>query len=223
MRSTGEDEVGGVADEQGAGALHPAFAAFARVASALGTSTGPDDLLRVVAREVVALVGVRRCSIHLRGQEAGLFHGCIGHADDQSIDEYVKRTIAGIPADGVTLELLRTKRPVIVANARTDPRVIQSTVRFWNIRSMLVVPMVLEDEVIGIIHLDDMDRAHVFSPADVELASAFADLAAVAVDHARGCSRSGSSSRRPSARSRRCGAPPRSRTGSPSSCSPGPR
>lgn len=163
----------------------PAFAAFARVTSALETSASLDDLLRVVAHEVVALVGVRRCSIHLRGERAGLFHGCVGHAGDQSIDEYVKRTMAGIPADGVTLEMLRTKRPVIVANAHTDPRIIQSTVRFWNLHSMMAVPMVFEDEVVGIIHLDDIDEAHVFSPADAELASAFAHLAAVAVDHVR--------------------------------------
>jgi sugar diacid utilization regulator len=163
----------------------PAFAAFARVTSALETAASLDDLLRVIAREVVGLVGVRRCSIHLRGERAGLFHGCVGHDEDQAIDEYVKRTMAGIPADGVTLELLKTKRPVIVANAHTDPRIIQSTVRFWNIHSMMAVPMVFEDEVIGIIHLDDVDQAHVFSPGDAELASVFAHLAAVAVDHVR--------------------------------------
>lgn len=161
----------------------PAFAAFSRVTSALETAESLDDLLRVVAREVVALVGVRRCSIHLREEQAGIFHGRVGHVADRDIDQYVKRTMAGMPADGVTRELLATKRPVIVGNAQSDPRMIKSTVRFWSLRSMMAVPMVFEDEVIGIIHLDDVDRPHTFSAAHAELASAFAHLAAVAVNH----------------------------------------
>jgi sugar diacid utilization regulator len=163
--------------------LDPAFSAFTRVTAALETSATLDDLLRVVAREVVALVRVRRCSIHLRGESAGVFRGCVGHAEGQDIDAYVKRTMAGIPADGVTLELLRTKRPVIVANAHTDPRIIKQTVRFWNIHSMMAVPMIHGGEVVGIIHLDDIERAHHFTRDDAELATVFAHLAAVAVRH----------------------------------------
>lgn len=163
--------------------LDPAFAAFSRVTSALETATSLDDLLRVIAREVVALVGVRRCSIHLREEQEGIFHGRVGLAPDGDIDDYVRRTMAGMPADGVTRELLRSRRPVIVANAQSDPRLIKSTVRFWRLRSMMAVPMLFENEVIGIIHLDDVDCPHIFSAADAELASVFAHLAAVAVNH----------------------------------------
>ena len=163
----------------------PAFSAFARVTAALETTTSVDDLLRIVARAVAELVGVRRCSIHLRDEEGDLFRGRVGWSGDRSIDAQIRRTLAGIPADGVTLELLRTRRPVIVANARTDPRIIKATVRFWDIRSMMAVPMLSGGEVIGIIHLDDVERSHSFSPADAELACVFAQLAAVAVTHAK--------------------------------------
>ena len=162
-----------------------AFAAAARVTLAAERAATLEDLLRVAAREVVALVGVERCSVHLRDEKAGVFRGCIGHAGDRDIDAYVKRTLAGIPADGVTLELLRTKRPVIVTDARTDPRVIRSTVRFWRLRSMMAVPMLFGDEVIGIFHLDDPDRPHAFSADDARAAAMFAQLAAVAVTHLR--------------------------------------
>jgi GAF domain-containing protein len=159
------------------------LAAFAQVTAALESTSNLDDLLRVVAREVAALVGVERCSVHLRGEKGGVFRRCVGHPDDQEIDAYVKRTLAGIPADGVTLELLRTKRPVIVNNARTDPRLIRSTVRVWMIGSMMAVPLVFDDEVIGIIHLDDVDRPHVFTEADAGVVPMFASLAAAAVAH----------------------------------------
>lgn len=167
------------------GPLSRVFSAFARVSAALERAGAVDDLLRVVVCEVRELVDVERCSIVLRDEKAGLFRGCVGQGGDENIDAHVKRSLAGIPGDGMTLELLRTKRPVIIANARTDPRIIRSTVRFWGIRSIMAVPMVFDDEVIGVIYLDDDDRPHVFTPGDAEIATAFARLAAVAVTHAQ--------------------------------------
>jgi GAF domain-containing protein/sugar diacid utilization regulator len=166
-------------------ALGRVFAAFARVGATLERTRDLDDLLRVVVREVAALVGVERCSIHLRDEQAGLFRGCVGQGGERDIDKYVKRSLAGIPADGVTLELLRTKQPVIVTNARTDPRIIRASARFWNIHSMMAVPMTFEDEVIGVIYLDDVERPHVFTADDAEAATMFARLAGIAVTHAQ--------------------------------------
>jgi GAF domain-containing protein/sugar diacid utilization regulator len=166
-------------------ALNRAFAAFARVGPALEHAGALDDLLHVVVREVRELVGVERCSIALRDEQAGLFRGCVGQGGEENIDAFVKRSVAGMPADGMTLELLRTKRPVIIPNAFGDPRIIRSTARFWRIRSMMAVPIVYGDEVIGVLYLDDIDRPHVFTPQDAELATVFARLAAVALRHAQ--------------------------------------
>lgn len=160
-----------------------AIDAFRRVAAALVEEKELDDLLHVVAGEVCALVGVGRCSIHLR-DGADMFRGYVGHAGED-IDHYVKRARAGMPADGITREILATKRAVIVRDARTDPRPVQSTVRFWGIRSIMAVPMIFDDEVIGILFLDDEAHAHHFTETDEAIASLFADLAAVAISHAK--------------------------------------
>jgi GAF domain-containing protein len=166
-------------------ALGSVFAAFARVGATLERTRDLDEVLRVVVREVATLVGVERCSIHLRDEQAGIFRGCIGQGGERDMDKYLRRSVAGIPADGVTLEMLRTKQPVIVANARTDPRIIRASARFWNIHSIMGVPMIFEDQVIGVIYLDDVDRPHVFTQEDAEAATVFARLAAVAVTHAQ--------------------------------------
>ena len=166
-------------------ALARAFAAFARVGPALESAGAVDDLLRVVVCEVRKLVGVERCSIALRDEAAGLFRGCVGQGGDKNIDADVKRSLAGMPADGMTLELLRTKRPVIISNARNDPRVIRSTAIFWSIQSMMAVPIVFGDEVIGVMFLDDIGSPHVFTTEDAEIAMVFAHLAALAVTYAQ--------------------------------------
>jgi GAF domain-containing protein/sugar diacid utilization regulator len=166
-------------------ALARAFAAFARVGEKLEKARDVDELLKAIVHEVREMVGVERCSIHLRDEKAGLFRGCVGEGGERNMDSYVKRSLAGMPADGMTLELLRTKRPVIVGNARNDPRIIRSTARFWDIHSMLAVPMIFDDEVIGVIYADDVERPHVFTAEDAEIATVFARLAAVAVTHAQ--------------------------------------
>jgi sugar diacid utilization regulator len=168
-----------------AACMRRAFAAFTRVAAAVDTSADVDELLHVVARQVSRLVGVERCSIHLRDETAGVFRGRVGQNGQSSLDADIKRSLAGVPADGMTLELLRTRRPVIVSNALDDPRTVKSTVRFWRIRSIMAVPMLCEDEVVGVIFLDDMDRPHAFSAEDAETATVFGGLAAVAVTHAQ--------------------------------------
>jgi GAF domain-containing protein/sugar diacid utilization regulator len=184
-REIGLEEIytGPVRGEDGAAALPRALAAFSRVAAATAGSTDVDDLLHVVAREISALIGVERCSIHLRDEAGDVFRGCVGSNGGASLDRNIKRSLAGVPADGMTRELLDTHRPVIISNARTDPRTVKSTVRFWKIRSIMAVPMIFAGEVVGVIFLDDEDRPHVFSDDDADVAAAFADLCAVAVTH----------------------------------------
>ncbi|MGE5407928.1 MAG: GAF domain-containing protein [Syntrophothermus sp.] len=165
--------------------MRRAFSALSEVTPAIAKVTSLDDLMQLVARQVTALVGVGRCSIYMRDERHNLFRGCAGCCDGHALTEDIKRWTAGVPADGVTREMLETRRPVIVANARQDPRMVKATVRHWKIRSLLEVPMIFDDEIVGLILLDDPDRRHEFSEEEVELARAFADLAAVAVTQTR--------------------------------------
>jgi GAF domain-containing protein/sugar diacid utilization regulator len=165
--------------------MRRALAAFSQVAAAVGDSRDLDELLHVVAGEVSALIGVDRCSIHLRDEASGIFRGYVAQSRGVCLGADIKRSLAGVPADGMTLELLDTRRPVIIANAQDDPRTVKRTVRFWKIRSIMAVPMLFADEVIGVIFLDDVDRPHVFTDEDADTATVFGSLAAVAVMHAQ--------------------------------------
>jgi sugar diacid utilization regulator len=165
--------------------MQRAFSALSEVTPAIAKGTSIDDLMHLVARQITGLVGVERCSVYMREERQNLFRGCAGCCAGGALPEDIKRWIAGVPADGVTKEMLETRRPVVVANARQDPRMVKATVRHWKIRSLLEVPMLFNDEVVGAILLDDVDRQHKFSEDEVELARAFADLAAVAMTQTR--------------------------------------
>jgi sugar diacid utilization regulator len=99
-------------------------------------------------------------------------------------DARIKRLVAGTKADAFTHEIVQTRKPVVVADTKSDPRPIHAAMRAWGVRSMLGVPMVLGGEVIGIVFLDDAERRHEFTPAESQIASMFADLAAVAISQA---------------------------------------
>jgi GAF domain-containing protein len=158
--------------------------AFGRVSAALGDFRELDGLLHLIAEQICELVGVSRCSLYLRDKTSGLFRGQVGHWH-HNIDQRVKRLVSGIDADGFTAQILATKSPVVVSDTRADPRPVRSTMREWRIRSMLGVPMLLRDEIIGIIYLDDEDRLRAYTPEHAAIASAFADLAAVAISQAQ--------------------------------------
>lgn len=165
-------------------AYQSAIRAFGDVAGAIGEVRGIDELLHLIAKHVCELVGVPRCSVYLREKDSDLFHGQVGHAD-RDIDARVKRLTAGVAGDDFTGEILRTKAPVTLQNALQDPRPLQSTMRAWNIRSMMGVPMIARGDVTGLIFLDDEHRPHAFSALDEDIAASFAELAAVAISQAQ--------------------------------------
>jgi sugar diacid utilization regulator len=156
--------------------------AFADVASALGDFTDRDALLHLVGARICGLIKAERCSVYLRESKTRLFRGQVGYPPTR--DAEIKRLVAGVAADGFTREIVATRRPVVVADTATDPRPVRSAMRAWRVRSMLGVPMVLRDEVIGIVFLDNEDMPHVFAPAEQAIAAAFANLAAVAISQA---------------------------------------
>ncbi|HEY2055494.1 MAG TPA: GAF domain-containing protein [Solirubrobacterales bacterium] len=157
--------------------MRRAFTALSRITPAATAATSIDDLLRLVTECAAELVGVERCSIYMREERANLFRGCVGCSKGSPLPDDFKRWVAGIPADGVTREVLETRQPVVVANARRDERMVKSTVRHWGIRSLLEVPMIVDGQVMGLLLMDDVDRQHEFTDDEVELGHSFADLA----------------------------------------------
>jgi GAF domain-containing protein len=183
-RSEPVDEVGSIP------AYREAVRAFGKVAGALSHAQDSDDLLRLIGRNLCELVGITRCSVYLREPDSELFRGQVGWSrglDDSEYEESdarIKRLVAGTARDAFTREILETRRPVVVADAQADPRPVHAAMRAWGVRSMLGVPMVFGGEVIGIVFLDDAERRHEFTVAESEIASLFADLAAVAIAQA---------------------------------------
>jgi GAF domain-containing protein/sugar diacid utilization regulator len=155
------------------------------VALAGSRADSVEQVLSEVVREGARLIGVERCGVYMREDREDLYRALTAYQGGHALEEDVRRWRAGVPADGLTSEVVRTRRPVIVANARQDSRMIKAAVRRWDIRSIMAVPMVIEDEVLGLLLMDDVACTREFSDREAEAAGQFAQLAAATVSQAR--------------------------------------
>jgi len=84
---------------------------------------------------------------------------------------------------------IRDRQPVVTPNFLTDPRItltpeIRARVEQATYRSVLAVPLLVKGSVIGALGMGDRE-GRTFGREEIELAQAFADQAAIAIENAR--------------------------------------
>lgn len=144
-----------------------------------------EAVLGLVGERLCQLLGVNRCSVYLRDEEQGLFRGHAAWCDGRDLGPQVRALLAGVPGDGFTEEILSTRGPVLVNDAQSDPRPLHDAMRRWRVRDMLGIPLLVENDVIGIIFVDNQDEPHEYTRLDIKLAQALAGLTATALRQAR--------------------------------------
>jgi putative nucleotidyltransferase with HDIG domain len=151
------------------------------VGHVINSSLGLDAVLNQVMDEVIALMRAERGLIMLCDEHGefpieaarGMDHVNLGGEDF-----LVSKTIVQRVAE--------TGIPVLTTNAQEDPRFEQQkSVLEHNLRSILCVPLKVKDEIIGVIFVDSRVYSGLFEESDLEILSAFADQAAVAIENAR--------------------------------------
>jgi signal transduction histidine kinase len=75
---------------------------------------------------------------------------------------------------------------LVATDAQNDPRFAQqASVVIYALRSIMCAPLLLRGKPIGAIYVDNRAQVGLFTPDDLELLSAFAIQAAIAIDNAR--------------------------------------
>ncbi len=143
-----------------------------------------DVLLRRVGRALCQLLDLTRCSVYL-SVDGATFRGLVGFTATRPLDASVRASSLDIATDLVTAELVRTRAPVVVADARTDARPLASVVRRLGICDLVAVPLVVDDVIIGAVYLDDEGRPHEYAAGSLARASAYACHASSVVRQAQ--------------------------------------
>jgi PAS domain S-box-containing protein len=155
--------------------------ALADVIQAINSSLEIDEVLRIVMDTIVRLTRAERGFLMLRDEQGDLVTRIARNWEQESIDSSefaISRTII----DRVVTE----GEPVLTTNAQEDPRFgSQESIIFYNLRSILCVPLKAKGELTGVIYTDNRIHAGIFSEAEKDLLVAFANQAAVALENAR--------------------------------------
>jgi sigma-B regulation protein RsbU (phosphoserine phosphatase) len=140
-----------------------------------------DEVLKRVMDEIIAAMGAERGFVMLREDDGKLvFHAARG-IDQKTIDEpqfHISRSVVE--------EVARDGQPLLTSDAQRDSRFSGSqSVRGLRLRSILCAPLKIKDRISGVVYVDNQLRAGIFTEADLEMISAIASSAAIAIENAR--------------------------------------
>ena len=152
----------------------------------LSSSLELDIVLRKVMDRVITLMKASRGFIVLVDPVTGklLVQMAGGEADEVNSRRFLgSRTVIE--------QVVKTGKAVVSTDATLDDRFkSRQSVILQNLRSIMAVPLVTKDKVIGAVYVDNPFRASIFEEEDKEFLQAISDLAAIAIDNARQYERS---------------------------------
>lgn len=156
--------------------------ALAETTSVFNSDLDVDGVLEQVMDTVVQLTGAERGFVLLSDPESGELEFRTARGIDReqlNRDDFtVSRTIIN--------EVQQTGLPVRTESARDDPRYGKhESVVGYQLRSILAVPLKVQDELIGVVYCDNRVLSGLFRDHELQLLAAFADQAAVAIQNAR--------------------------------------
>ncbi|MBN1484493.1 MAG: GAF domain-containing protein [Chloroflexia bacterium] len=154
-----------------------------QVSQGIVGTLGLEQVLDLIIRSCVeAVPAAQKGALHLL-DEAGRelqIQAAVGYS--QGVIDTVRLKLG----QGHAGLVAQTGKPLIVDDARHSSRTYQAELeRVSDIRSIVCVPLQVRDRTIGVISLDNLQRPGAFGPADLEILSAFAGQAAIAIENAR--------------------------------------
>ena len=138
-----------------------------------------DELLAALLDRTRQILEVDTCAILLLDEETNELVARAALGIEEEVEQGVRVPVGGGFAGRIAAE----KRPVILDDV-DHAHVLNPILREKGIKSMLGVPLVVEGEVRGVLHVGSLHLRD-FRKDDVELLQLVADRAALAIEHAR--------------------------------------
>ena len=156
------------------------YRSLADTAALVNSTLDLTVVLNGVMDIIIQLTEAERGFLMLREEDTGeLTFRIARNMEKETLDETdftVSRSIMNRVAE--------TGKPVVMMNAPEEEGASESII-MHDLRSILCVPLKLEDQVTGVIYADNRIRKGLFNDADRDLLTAFANLAAVAIRNAQ--------------------------------------
>jgi signal transduction histidine kinase len=157
------------------------FAALLTVSHAVANSLELKTILATIAEQVRDVIRTDECTVFLYDEREKLLRPKVCDADSFRAEIMSMRLKLG---EGITGTVALTGRGEFVNNAEHDPRAAQVPGTPQESSSLLCVPLLSREKVVGVITLT-RTRGRGFEPEDLELATLFAGHCSTAIENAR--------------------------------------
>jgi len=158
--------------------------AQAEVARAIALSRDADAILDLIVDRACTALGAQRCFVIQVGADER-----IRITASRGLISRSRELLPRHGREGVSMTALTERRPIWSADVLNDPALeltplSRAFIEGEGYRAALGVPLLADTRVLGVL-MTCRDAVGDFSPADIDLAQAFADLASIALERAR--------------------------------------
>jgi len=152
-----------------------------RLSQTFNSSLHLDEVLNLVMDEVIAITRAERGFVTLREADGSLVFRAARGMDQKTIDDpqfQISRSVVE--------RVARKGEPILTSDAQTDDRFsMRRSVKVLGLRSIVCVPLIIKDQISGVVYVDNRLQTGIFTQADLELLTAIASSAAIAIENAR--------------------------------------
>jgi putative nucleotidyltransferase with HDIG domain len=150
------------------------------VSNMINSSLGRQRVLEEVMDSLITLMHAERGFLMTRQENEELkpeIARGISHINLVETEFEFSRTIVS--------RVVESCEPVLTTNAQEDPRFEnQVSIAAYQLRSIICAPLKSKGRLIGVIYVDNRARSGIFRESDLELVTAFANQAAIAIENA---------------------------------------
>ena len=155
------------------------YAIMLKIANALGSAFSLSEILEKIMIEIFSIFPVDRGVIMLQDEETKEYIPKVVWTRDKS------RSRKEIVLSKTLIDtVINEKKAVSTSDIRSESLFTKSeSILFSAIQSVMCVPIICKDEVLGLIQVDTKTSRHAFSKYDLELFTAVSHQAAIAIEN----------------------------------------
>jgi GAF domain-containing protein len=154
---------------------------LARMSQTIAQGVYIREILQLIVSMTAEMMGSKICSLMLldeKGRDLKI-------EATQSLSEEYKTKAPVSVRTSVSGRAISEKRPIVVPDVAKDPQYTYPDIaRKENLRSLLVVPMMIKDKAVGVLNCYTSEL-HTFTDDEVQLVQAVANQAGIAIEHTR--------------------------------------
>jgi serine phosphatase RsbU (regulator of sigma subunit) len=156
-----------------------------QVAENLAGTSDIDDALETIVRITPLLVGVARCALFLYLPDEQVF--VPGKAYGLSREMYEEFKKMRVPStNGLAFDrLAHEQKPLVIEDIESSDLAERQYLQAFEVKSVLMVPMIARNELVGAILVDQGSRPTRFTQHEIDVVMGIANQAAAAVESAR--------------------------------------